>query len=112
MNKNFDDLFEGRCDYQNDVLFQCETRHNAESTALHCLHTNGYQVVNHPFPCSPSRANYLSTNHGEVAVIALHVICLTRLDPGVDPESFKTVCSRIVFSLLAYTVILIYHPPM
>ena len=108
LTNKLDDLLEVRQDQQIDVLFLAETWLDIDSVCLRRLLTAGYQVVDRPRP--RSRDDTLSSNHGGVAVVAVHSVRLETVDLGPAPETFEFLCVHIVSGPTSCVVGLVYRP--
>jgi hypothetical protein len=99
--RKLDELLDVRRDLAIDVLFLVETWHDVDSVG------DGFQVVDRPRP--RSRVDSLVTNHGGLAVVAVSIIRLTKLDLGVKLETFELLVVRVTSGSSLCVTVLIYR---
>jgi len=101
-----DDLLDVRRDLAIDVLFLGETWHEADSVSFSCLRADGFQVMDRP---RPRVRDDLSTNYGGVAVVAVPGVRLTRLDVGIQCESYELLCVCLTSASSSCVAAIVYR---
>lgn len=100
-----DDLHAIWHDHSVDILCLTETWNGTDSVAFCCLCTDGFSVIDRPWPA----LNNLLTKYSVVAVVATGGVQLSPVPSVTDsPSSFELLCVQVTSGQFAAIVIVNY----